>query len=181
MSMRQRRIGITRKQSQCVARTHTLCARSFHRTDQGNAATLRARRLPETGWGGRIRTSEWRDQNPLPYHLATPQHLSARGKACGRASYSRVSLAARARGVMHGRHVQAPRHITAPAIRDPRREALGIDGTACRRANIQAPVPVSRAGANCPSQSSARRLRGTAHAPPARSRSGRPTQKRRVL
>ncbi len=22
-------------------------------------------------WGGRIRTSEWRDQNPLPYHLAT--------------------------------------------------------------------------------------------------------------
>ncbi len=28
------------------------------------------------GWGGRIRTSEWRDQNPLPYHLATPQSLS---------------------------------------------------------------------------------------------------------
>ena len=26
-----------------------------------------------TGWGGRIRTSEWRNQNPLPYHLATPQ------------------------------------------------------------------------------------------------------------
>ena len=23
-------------------------------------------------WGGRVRTSEWRDQNPLPYHLATP-------------------------------------------------------------------------------------------------------------
>src|SRR5260370_1157230 len=29
--------------------------------------------LEKTGWGGRIRTSEWRDQNPLPYHLATPQ------------------------------------------------------------------------------------------------------------
>jgi hypothetical protein len=28
-------------------------------------------RLP--GWGGRIRTSVWRNQNPLPYHLATPQ------------------------------------------------------------------------------------------------------------
>src|SRR5271165_318568 len=27
----------------------------------------------ETGWGGRIRTSVWRNQNPLPYHLATPQ------------------------------------------------------------------------------------------------------------
>ena len=24
------------------------------------------------GWGGRIRTSAWRNQNPLPYHLATP-------------------------------------------------------------------------------------------------------------
>jgi hypothetical protein len=29
---------------------------------------------PETaGWGARIRTWEWRNQNPLPYHLATPQ------------------------------------------------------------------------------------------------------------
>ena len=28
-------------------------------------------RLP--GWGGRIRTSAWRNQNPLPYRLATPQ------------------------------------------------------------------------------------------------------------
>jgi hypothetical protein len=30
---------------------------------------------PETalpGWGGRIRTSAWRNQNPLPYRLATP-------------------------------------------------------------------------------------------------------------
>ncbi len=26
-----------------------------------------------TGWGGRIRTSVWWNQNPLPYHLATPQ------------------------------------------------------------------------------------------------------------
>ncbi len=25
------------------------------------------------GWGGRIRTYEWRHQKPLPYHLATPQ------------------------------------------------------------------------------------------------------------
>jgi hypothetical protein len=25
------------------------------------------------GWGGRIRTSAWWNQNPLPYHLATPQ------------------------------------------------------------------------------------------------------------
>ena len=26
------------------------------------------------GWGGRNRTSEWRNQNPLPYRLATPQY-----------------------------------------------------------------------------------------------------------
>ena len=25
------------------------------------------------GWGGRIRTYGTRDQNPMPYHLATPQ------------------------------------------------------------------------------------------------------------
>jgi hypothetical protein len=29
--------------------------------------------LAQSGWGGRIRTSVWRDQNPLPYRLATPQ------------------------------------------------------------------------------------------------------------
>ncbi len=28
------------------------------------------------GWGGRIRTSEWRYQKPLPYHLATPQYAA---------------------------------------------------------------------------------------------------------
>ena len=27
----------------------------------------------KSGWGGRDRTSEWRNQNPLPYRLATPQ------------------------------------------------------------------------------------------------------------
>ena len=34
------------------------------------------------GWGGRIRTSGWRNQNPLPYHLATPQCV-ARLKGLG--------------------------------------------------------------------------------------------------
>ena len=29
--------------------------------------------LKENGWGGRIRTYGTRDQNPLPYRLATPQ------------------------------------------------------------------------------------------------------------
>ena len=29
------------------------------------------------GWGGRIRTSAWRSQSPLPYRLATPQCAAA--------------------------------------------------------------------------------------------------------
>lgn len=28
------------------------------------------------GWAGRIRTPGWRDQNPLPYHLATAQRIN---------------------------------------------------------------------------------------------------------
>ena len=28
------------------------------------------------GWGARIRTWEWRNQNPLPYRLATPQQAA---------------------------------------------------------------------------------------------------------
>src|ERR1700734_620170 len=29
-----------------------------------------------SGWDGWIRTTEWRDQNPLPYHLATPHPIT---------------------------------------------------------------------------------------------------------
>ena len=49
------------------------------RTSHASESTIQVRRLLSlvygvvVGWGGRIRTSEWRDQNPLPYHLATPQ------------------------------------------------------------------------------------------------------------
>ena len=41
-----------------------------------------ASEIPENngldGWGGRDRTSEWGNQNPLPYRLATPQRPNAR-------------------------------------------------------------------------------------------------------
>ena len=37
------------------------------------------------GWGGRIRTSAWWNQNPLPYHLATPQKLSGKRRDDSRA------------------------------------------------------------------------------------------------
>ncbi len=49
------------------------------------------KRATETGlagWGGRIRTSEWRNQNPLPYHLATPQSGLAPGIAHGPADHN---------------------------------------------------------------------------------------------
>ena len=39
---------------------------------QGQYETLQSSCL-ENGWGGRIRTHECRDQNPVPYRLATPQ------------------------------------------------------------------------------------------------------------
>ena len=40
-----------------------------------------------TGWGARIRTWEWRNQNPLPYHLATPQQVpESRGEAISSAA-----------------------------------------------------------------------------------------------
>ncbi len=36
-------------------------------------AVINGYSIVKNGWGGRIRTHEWRDQNPLPYRLATPQ------------------------------------------------------------------------------------------------------------
>src|SRR5260370_40374665 len=42
------------------------------------------------GWGPRIRTREWRNQNPLPYHLATPHR---------RAPHPGRAIATRARPV----------------------------------------------------------------------------------
>ena len=53
-----------------------------HRRGRADAAGMRGGVLPavsagvrpgmRVGWGGRDRTSEWRNQNPLPYRLATP-------------------------------------------------------------------------------------------------------------
>jgi hypothetical protein len=50
------------------------CRRAFLRLPR--TASLSAV-LP--GWGGRIRTSVWWNQNPLPYHLATPQRPGRTG------------------------------------------------------------------------------------------------------
>ena len=43
--------------------------------NRGDSPIYRKRKLETglAGWGARTRTWEWRNQNPLPYHLATPQ------------------------------------------------------------------------------------------------------------
>ena len=51
------------------------------------------------GWGGRIRTSVWRNQNPLPYHLATPQWGRIR-PARGRTIEAEVACRNRKAGVL---------------------------------------------------------------------------------
>src|SRR5437763_15902673 len=44
----------------------------------GSLSALRSRSLENlAGWGGRIRTSVCRNQNPVPYHLATPHQGTA--------------------------------------------------------------------------------------------------------
>ncbi len=57
-----------------------------HFQSPGNARGFRSgagrsQKWEMLGWGGRIRTSEWRNQNPLPYHLATPQQAASRPKS----------------------------------------------------------------------------------------------------
>ena len=47
-----------------------------------SAATFSKRPAAQNaGWGGRDRTSEWRNQNPLPYRLATPHQARRIGLA----------------------------------------------------------------------------------------------------
>ena len=51
-----------------------------HTRHDANGASCEAlierseRGAKQNGWGGGIRTPESRDQNPLPYHLATPHY-----------------------------------------------------------------------------------------------------------
>ena len=51
-------------------------------------------------WGARIRTWEWRNQNPLPYHLATPQRrLACRRGARTTVQATPIRRAVRTRGI----------------------------------------------------------------------------------
>src|SRR3954470_18230468 len=64
----------------------------------------------QTGWGGRDRTYECRNQNPVPYHLATPQ------KTLVILRPQRMSL-------------QAPRHKTAHVCRQLCQRPSGLNFT----------------------------------------------------
>ena len=55
----------------CLVRVWLLSFFNSHGTRD-----LKKRIQRKDGWGGRDRTCAWRDQNPLPYHLATPQKVS---------------------------------------------------------------------------------------------------------
>jgi hypothetical protein len=75
----------------------------------------------KVGWGARIRTWEWRNQNPLPYHLATP-HRPHEGR--GPQLYSEGILRAILReeaalaGYGHGRYnARSPGAILTGRIR----------------------------------------------------------------
>jgi integrase len=84
----------------------------------------------EGGWGGRIRTYVWRDQNPLPYRLATPQH-SKTGE------------------------VFKPRATKLVQRSGTRAATRSASAARSKSANTHAPVPVRRAAPNRASQSSA--------------------------
>ena len=90
--------------------------------------------LANVGWGGRIRTSVWRDQNPLPYRLATPQCPVKFIYIC--ASRSRIG------------DTFSPR-ATKLRQRSGTRAAMRSASIArSQGAKIQEPVPVSRAFPN---------------------------------
>jgi hypothetical protein len=73
--------------------------------DRARARVARNRRRRqwrlEDGWGAWIRTREWRNQNPLPYHLATP-HRDAPGQARSDGSYYRIGAEVATRAAYSG-------------------------------------------------------------------------------
>jgi hypothetical protein len=80
------------------------------------------------GWGGRIRTSAWGNQNPLPYHLATPQScLESGGTGLAADSFwQRRSI----EGVEPFQPARAPFWVESNAGDDPR--IMRQFGPACR-------------------------------------------------
>ncbi len=85
------------------------------------------------GWGGRIRTSVWRDQNPLPYRLATPQLGNQQSARRLRLEQSPVLQATASHSV------RAPKTLRLPAA--PRAGSRGRDPRVSTAKKTHAPVP----------------------------------------
>ncbi len=101
------------------------------------------------GWGGRDRTYECRNQNPVPYHLATPQRskpTAARGRprtGPGQGTRSDVHANA-ARGWRASVRATKPRAPGAAPTRSAS-AAAGLRLRTANHANTQPPDPVIRA------------------------------------
>ena len=102
-------------------------AASACRPAQGMCARLR-----KSGWGGRVRTSEWRNQNPLPYHLATPQQGPE--ASSGRPRETRRNIPA------------SPEGCNRAAAADNRSESAGRRPGSRLRARVLAAITPPRIG-----------------------------------
>jgi hypothetical protein len=59
---------VIKRRDSIEARTKTGC-----HSGSGNCQRRPLKKPAKIGWDARTRTWEWRNQNPLPYHLATSQ------------------------------------------------------------------------------------------------------------
>lgn len=69
-----RRLGDERRGKPC--RAAVMCRSAVQQRPSQAGFVSNFRGSGASGWGGRDRTSEWRNQNPLPYRLATPQQAT---------------------------------------------------------------------------------------------------------
>lgn len=91
--------------------------KTYHLSSSGAHQALTSWPICVDGWGGRIRTSEWRYQKPLPYHLATPHRRKA-ARCLDAASARCNSLFAPADEEMESAHVEADRDRHRGGVRD---------------------------------------------------------------
>jgi len=95
------------------------------------------------GWGGRIWGSEWRDQNPLPYHLATPNPKNQTVRPRARSSSCTGETFSPAQRNSSSAPVRAPRCVPRRSQRRRARRYRNL----CRSAAPARTVPASQASA----------------------------------